>query len=307
MRRLDLSNINSFQDQINQFDTNHFYSALTYYSWSFYGLDLDYQKKDNGIIIFGTVDLDKNLMRKILKDKFYPTQKIIISPITKIGSSFDFLNLIEQQINQLDKNQQIFIDDLTSEQLELLKTKYQLEVVFETTTNYLYETKKLISFAGNSLQKKRNHLNFFLKNYAKNCVIKTNEQVNFNELEKFYLSWLAKQDNQRNYDAEKAFFYAIKELINNKTLKLTSLSHLNEMIGFSVSYSINNRCEIIIEHCDETYRGSYQYLLSNSLKIHHLNDQYTDRQDDLIDSMISFSKNSYKPAFVIKRYLVKLC
>ncbi|SYV94376.1 Uncharacterised protein, partial [Mycoplasmoides gallisepticum] len=33
MDRLDLTNASKLQERINQIDSSHFYSALTYYSW----------------------------------------------------------------------------------------------------------------------------------------------------------------------------------------------------------------------------------------------------------------------------------
>ncbi|QZX49394.1 phosphatidylglycerol lysyltransferase domain-containing protein [Mycoplasma sp. E35C] len=308
MLHLDLSKINELQNQINHFDQNHTYSALTYYSWSFYGLDVSYQLVDDkGIILDGKVDLKINFLHNILKDKFSPTQKVIIAPITKSDDQNSFLELISNQINHLKKDECVFIDDLTTKQLEWLKTKYQFEVVHETTSNYFYETKKLIDFAGKALQKKRNHLNYFLKNYANNAQIKINDQVDYDQLTEFFTSWIKQQNQTINYQPELDFYYAILDWIKQKKLNLTVLYYQEKIIGFSVSYSINNRCEIFIEHCDETYRGAYQYLLSNSLKIHHQNNELTDRQDDLASENISFSKSSYKPLYTISRYLIKLC
>ncbi|WP_027122002.1 phosphatidylglycerol lysyltransferase domain-containing protein [[Mycoplasma] imitans] len=306
MRRLDLNNVSELQDHINQIDPSHFYSALTYYSWSFYGLDISYHLVEDGISFFGEPNLEKNLLHELLHDKFTPTQKVIVAPITKPNQPDLFLALIKKQIDQLDKNQPIFIDDLTSIELEWLKTKYSLEVIHENSSNFLYETKKLISLAGKNLQKKRNHLNFFLKEYEKDATIKINNDVDFNQLEKFYLEWINDWEDPTSYQAELALFYAIRPLIDDGTLKLTALYYLEKIIGFCVSYSVNNRCEIFIEHCDEKYRGSYQYLLSNSLKIHHINDPLTDRQDDMGSASIFYSKLSYKPEFIIKRYLVKI-
>lgn len=148
--------------------------------------------------------------------------------------------------------------------------------------------------------------NFFIKQYEKDAKIKINQEVDLNQLEKFYLGWINDCEDPSAYQSELALFRAIKPLIQDGSLKLTALYYLDQIIGFCVSYSLNNRCEIFIEHCDETYRGSYQYLLSNSLRIHHSNDALTDRQDDMGSASISYSKLSYKPEFIIKRYLVKV-
>ncbi|SYV94378.1 Uncharacterized conserved protein, partial [Mycoplasmoides gallisepticum] len=53
----------------------------------------------------------------------------------------------------------------------------------------MYETKKIMTLSGKSLQKKRNHLNFFIKQYEKDAKIKINREVDLNQLEKFYLTW----------------------------------------------------------------------------------------------------------------------
>ncbi|QEX47240.1 hypothetical protein RUS47_01665 [Mycoplasmoides gallisepticum] len=306
MDRLDLTNASKLQERINEIDSSHFYSALTYYSWSFYGLNISYQFHEKGISFFGEINLEKNLLHEVLQDKYCPTQKVIFAPITKPNQPDDFLELIKGQIEQLDKSQAIYIDDLTGIELEWVKSKYDVEIIHESSTNFFYETKKMMTLAGKSLQKKRNHLNFFIKQYEKDAKIKINQEVDLNQLEKFYLTWINDCEDPSAYQSELALFRAIKPLIQDGSLKLTALYYLDQIIGFCVSYSLNNRCEIFIEHCDETYRGSYQYLLSNSLRIHHSNDALTDRQDDMGSASISYSKLSYKPEFIIKRYLVKV-
>ncbi|QMT98777.1 DUF2156 domain-containing protein [Mycoplasma tullyi] len=306
MDRLDLTNASILQDKINQIDACHLYSALTYYSWSFYGLDICYQINEKGISFFGKVNLENNILHDILQDKYCPSQKVIFAPITKPDQPNDFLDLIQEQINQLDKSKGIYIDDLTNTELEWIKSKYNVDIIHESSTNFLYKTKKIMTLAGKSLQKKRNHLNYFLKQYANDTTIKINQEVDLDKLEKFYVDWINDCDDPSEYQSELDLFRAIKPLIKNGSLKLTVLYYLDQIIGFCVSYSLNNRCEIFIEHCDETYRGSYQYLLSNTLKIHHSNDAITDRQDDMGNASISYSKLSYKPECIIKRYLVRI-
>ena len=63
--------------------------------------------------------------------------------------------------------------------------------------------------------------------------------------------------------------------------------------------------EVLFEKADKEYRGLYQYLIVNNIKLNNVKSEIMDREDDNNVEAIRMSKESYRPSKIIVKKLIK--
>lgn len=305
------NNVLDFQKRIDEIYPDNYFSAFTYLSWSTYGINLSYSynSKYNSLLITA----NSNLKYLSYTSNIYGIDVIenvnkrhlILAPIAPNQSLF--IQALKEQIELIMKNcencQGVYVDDVSNEQLELINKNFEAKQIFKTISNYIYPTIQLEKMAGRKMQKKRNHLNFYLKNYSAHTKIKKLSEISFSEIINYLNLWSSKSE-KFDIDSEIVFVEMCKELIKTEILKGIGL-YLNDiLIGITISYEHGNICEILVEHANKNIRGSYQYLLSKNISINHSNTEYVDRQDDAWSKDIDHSKRTYKPIKIIEKNFI---
>lgn len=169
---------------------------------------------------------------------------------------------------------------------------------------YLYPIERFVGFAGKKMEKKRNHLNYFLKNYSDAVIEPVNER-NIDELIAFTEdfanmhedSTLALYENNKTIEALSDFasypFIGIAIRLNGK------------IIGYSFGEKSGDTFFVHVEKGDISYRGIYQALASNMSKVVNTaypEVRYLNREEDMGNESLRKSKESYHPTlFVNKR------
>lgn len=171
---------------------------------------------------------------------------------------------------------------------------------------YLYPIERFISFAGKKMEKKRNHLHYFINNYSPYTIEEITPERK-TELLAFCMKFglahadgeLASYESQqvaevlRNYDSYP--FYGVL------------LRKDEEILGFSFGELIGDTFIIHAEKGDVRYRGVYQALssaLAAGVREKFSGVRYLNREDDMGNDNLRKSKESYHPAMFIHKRII---
>ncbi|MDE5767708.1 MAG: phosphatidylglycerol lysyltransferase domain-containing protein [Malacoplasma sp.] len=293
LTKLELNNINELQVAIDKLNPNFNLSAMNLFTWKFY--DKNFSVYFN--ICFNCIYL------YIFKCKNESIKKInILRPITKAAD--------EKQIKQFYKNAVYLIKEnansinqinfSTTEKSDFKLFK-KIKINSEFNYAYIYDTNQLKFMSGKKMQKKRNFVNFFIKNYEEFVKVEKYNPIIKNEIIEFCKkNSINKETNELRYEEIEAI-ETILSINSDKAFGLT-VFYKDKIIGFTYGFVSNNKYEIFIEKADKEFKGSYQYLILKNLQINEIKTKFVDRQDDLFDHNLKKSKMSYKPIDVPKMY-----
>lgn len=169
---------------------------------------------------------------------------------------------------------------------------------------YIYDINSFLSFAGKKMEKKRNHLNFFMKNY--DFKIEEISDENKDELIAFT------QNFESDHACEDVALYENEKTIStlreydsyNYTGILIRIN--GKIAGYSFGEVIGDTCFVHVEKADISYRGIYQAVSSMFSRLVH--DRYPDvkylnREEDMGDESLRKSKLSYHPVMTVCKYI----
>ncbi|MDE7402869.1 MAG: phosphatidylglycerol lysyltransferase domain-containing protein [Muribaculaceae bacterium] len=179
--------------------------------------------------------------------------------------------------------------------------------IIQGMTEYLYNIEKFINFPGKKMEKKRNHLNFFNREYNDIEIEEINQSLS-SQMISFTIAFGATHDDEvadyearniidsiRSYD--KYPYYGIVLKQNGK------------VIGYTFGEAIGDTFVIHAEKGDIQYRGIYQALaskLAEAVKLKYPDIKYLNREDDMGFEHLRKSKLSYHPSLYIAKRLVKV-
>lgn len=173
---------------------------------------------------------------------------------------------------------------------------------------YLYDIDRFTRFSGRKMEKKRNHLNFFLNNYSP-VQIKEISSEDAADLITFTLAFgmnhadseLADYEiNQvikvlRNYDSYS--FYGIIIKVDDK------------IAGYTFGEKSGDVFFVHVEKGDISVRGIYQALASRlaiAVRERFPEVMYLNREEDMGEENLRISKESYHPSRYVKKRIIKL-
>lgn len=168
---------------------------------------------------------------------------------------------------------------------------------------YLYPIEQFIGFAGKKMEKKRNHFNFFLKNFCEAEIEPIND-ANCHELISFTENFanmhedstLALYENHKTIEALTDF--------NRYPYEGLAIRLNGNIIGYTFGEKIGDTFFVHVEKGDINYRGVYQALASFMSRA--INEKYPDvrflnREEDMGDESLRKSKESYHPTLFINK------
>lgn len=174
----------------------------------------------------------------------------------------------------------------------------KFEYIFDRNTfDYVYETQKLISLSGKELHSKRNHYNYFKKNYSYEYVKVTDAEID--ECKELFDRWIDEKENSRWLEASrKATFMALDNL---KELELTggAIRVDGRICAFSIGEAVSEDTALIhFEVADASMRGLFNVINSEFCENEWKNYTYVNREEDMGLENLRKTKESYKPAFL---------
>lgn len=204
---------------------------------------------------------------------------------------------IEGAINALGKATYIGV---CKEHLSLFSSNAEI-IPNRDNYDYIYDAKALRTFSGKRLHGKRNFLNRFKASYPYEFILDGNKEDMirfFKEIDK----------KQPHYDETgRAELQETIDMINNRELfKLhTGEIRVNgEIVCATVGAQIHDTLYVHIEKADKDYVGSYQAIVSEFASAFPAA-EFINREDDLGDEGLRTSKLSYKPLYLLEKYIVK--
>lgn len=209
---------------------------------------------------------------------------------------------IEGVLAKLIENagEHIVFSQLTEKEAEYLKTHFGFKTFINLDiAEYVYETEKLIKLSGKAYHQKKNHLNSFIKNYEY-----TFEEINadnISDAKAFCLRSIEKytdRDNERD---------SIHRLLDNFfELELTGAVIWvdGKIVAATTGEMLNPETAVIhLEKADTSYSGSYAAINNLFAKNCFPNTKYINREEDMGIEGLRKAKQSYRPAFMVNKYM----
>lgn len=170
---------------------------------------------------------------------------------------------------------------------------------------YVYSIEQFLHFSGKKMEKKRNHLHYFLNNYdgftvepIENAPI--NELVEFTDKFNLYHKDDATFDYESNATADTLKDYALYPYLG------ILIRYQSEIIGYTFGEAIGDTFFIHAEKGNIEFRGIYQALssfLAAKILEAYPDVRYLNREDDMGNDYLRQSKMSYHPIKFIAKYV----
>ena len=178
--------------------------------------------------------------------------------------------------------------------------------------DYIYEADSLRTLAGRKNSKKRNHLNYFLKEFEGRYEYKLLNEENFDECLELLKEWtLKKEENDEHDEGIDDEYIGIKkifkdyELLKDK-LKIAGVYVDNKLEAFTIGELINpNMALVHIEKANPNIRGLYQYINQQFILNEFPEVEFVNREEDLGIPGLRKAKLSYHPLRFVEKYTVR--
>jgi len=228
---------------------------------------------------------------------------LAVMPLGEPVSASDILHLSDALISQGRKGNFSFVPvDFVDKNREALENHFHIESD-ENNADYVYSAKKLFELSGKKLQKKKNLLNQFQRNYP-DYICKRLDPGHYNECIDLNEKWC--QDKTCNVVS---FAYETEALRVGcryyRELELDGVIILigDKVIAFTVFNRQNaNMALVHFEKYDREMKGAGQAINWEAAK--YLKDQYefVNREQDLGLEGLRQAKQSYSPEYQVLSY-----
>lgn len=222
-----------------------------------------------------------------------------------MNKAFDFIiKNFERQ------NKQIHLKAINKEVVEYLQSVYgnRFEYIEERNNfDYIYDGESLRTLSGRKNQKKRNHLNSFVKEYGDRVEYKKLEEADFDECINLLKEWSIDKEESIELDSE---FKAIKRIFKNyeklkDTLKISGIYIDSKLEAFSIGEMLNDNMAVIhVEKANADIRGLYPYINQQFLLNEFSDVEFVNREEDLGIEGLRKAKLSYHPVKFAEKYTV---
>lgn len=166
--------------------------------------------------------------------------------------------------------------------------------------DYIYSAEALRTFKGKSLHGKKNHLNRFKATYSYEFILDGDK----NALIEFFRLI---DEKQPHYDETGvAELEETIDMVENRELFRVHTGEIRvdgKIVGASVGAQIGDTLYVHIEKADREYTGSYQAIVAEFASAFP-SAEFINREDDLGEEGLRKSKLSYKPLYLLEKYIV---
>ena len=195
---------------------------------------------------------------------------------------------------------------LSSDEMEYLKKRYENATIIENRdwSDYLYLTSEHASFAGRKFTTQRNHINKFLKQYENWEFKKIDESTMpfVKEFYKDYESRFAKSDVTAIEEQEKT--NEVLDKYEDYGFVGYALFVEDKVVGFSIGEILSDVMFIHVEKADKSLDGVNTMLVMQFAKQFEGKVTYLNREEDVGDLGLRYSKTKYRPIDMVYKYEV---
>lgn len=259
------------------------YNFTNQYLWSI-GEESKYKIENNVLIVKGVFAEEEYYYMPVPKDKTDDNLKALVEVIREIIQDGHRIILVPEEWK------------------EILEKDFILEERRESF-DYIYNSKDLGTLKGRKYSKKKNKINNFTKTY--NYTYERISEDNINEVIEFQKNWCLERECD-TIPILKNENLGIMNLLNHYT-EMDYIGAMikieNKVIAYSLGEILNNDYGVIhIEKGLNEYTGSYQLINQLFAQNEFSNCKYINREDDFGDEGLREAKESYHPAFLLKKY-----
>lgn len=213
------------------------------------------------------------------------------------------------------ENKNIYFRGVTKEIVEFLKEKYPNK--FEYTEerdlfDYVYDAESMRTLGGRKNQKKRNHINYFIKEYEGRFEYKLLDKGDFDSCLDLVNEWASNKEENDEYDESMDDeLSGIKKIFNNydilrEQVKIGGIFIDGKLEAFTIGELLNHNMALIhIEKANPDIRGLYPFINQQFLVNEFSEVEFVNREEDLGIPGLRKAKLSYHPIRFVEKYTVK--
>lgn len=242
----------------------------------------------------------------------YEGDKFSVMPLAGQENLYKAITFIIDYFKDEDKK--IHLRAITKEVADYIKEIYgdEFEYIQERDFfDYVYDGESLRTLSGRKNQKKRNHLNYFLKEYNGRFEYRTLDENNFDSCIELLKLWESnKEESDSMEDGIDDEFVAIEKIFSNYNqlkdrVKICGVYIDNKLEAFSIGEYLNNNMALIhIEKANSCIRGLYQFINQQFLINEFEGVDFINREEDLGIEGLRKAKLSYHPIKFVEKYTV---
>jgi hypothetical protein len=174
---------------------------------------------------------------------------------------------------------------------------------------YIYETKKLLTLSGRSLQSKRNAANSFLRNYGSY----TYEPISPSNMEEVLIFQQQQFEADKISEKDASLLKLLED--ENHSIELATAAWENtglaggviridsKVRAFAFGCPVNtNTFDIMFESAEHSFNGIFQVLEQEFIRHQLSSFPYINREEDLGIPGLRFAKQSLRPAILLTKY-----
>ena len=293
-------NINSKKELDPYFDIVDYeaceYCFATLYLWQHVYKTRYYIGEDFAVIMAENEGNTFSILPLATKERLPEVIDFVVKYFTKEGKKVCFRGVTKEVVQVLNENY--------PEQFEYTEERDLFD--------YVYDGESLRTLAGKKNQKKRNHLNYFLKEFEGRYEYKLLNEKNFDECLELLKEWtLKKEENDEHDEGIDDEYIGIKkifkdyELLKDK-LKIAGVYVDNKLEAFTIGELINpNMALVHIEKANPNIRGLYQYINQQFILNEFPEVEFVNREEDLGIPGLRKAKLSYHPLRFVEKYTVR--
>ncbi len=172
--------------------------------------------------------------------------------------------------------------------------------------DYVYLVKDLTELSGKKYHGKKNHVNKFKRLYNWSYMpLKADIAEQCLDV---FCRWCKLKGDEKKGCCEE--YEAVNEIVSNwdrLDVKGGCLVVDEKMVAFSIGEMLNPEMAVIhFEYADNEYEGAFP-MMNQQFLINCWQDcQYVNREEDMGIEGMRKAKESYRPAFLVKKYIVKI-
>ena len=236
--------------------------------------------------------------------------------ILPLAKKEDMPRVIKFVIDYFEKEQKkIYFRGITKEVVDYLKENYPDKFDYTEERDlfdYVYDGDSMRELKGRKNVKKRNHINYFLKEYEGRFEYRLLDENDFDACLKLVQEWTSNKEENGQVDEEmEEELIGIKKLFNSfpvikDKLKIAGIFIDGKLEAFTMGEYLNHNMALIhIEKANPSIRGLYPYINQQFLVNEFSDVEFVNREEDLGIEGLRKAKLSYHPVKFVEKYTVR--
>ena len=166
--------------------------------------------------------------------------------------------------------------------------------------DYIYETESLIHLSGKKLHQKRNHFNYFKKNYQ--YTYRSLTQVDMPTCLKLYDSWEEEKEGGRRLSGSREATMRLLTHFDRLPVRGGGLFVDGKLVAFSIGEKVSEDMALIHLEFATDLRGAYNVINSEFCAHEWADCTFVNREEDMGLTGLRQAKLAYRPVRLIDKY-----